>query len=137
MEKINIIKNIFLLSLIFLSFLLINHFIKQSKLLKKNSMEIEEKGDEIKIGKIGEIELSLEKQKIQNDLNRESYLIRVETPAEIQKEEQKNYKNNFHQFYEEIQDISNEPVNFENIFRDQIKENYGKTSISLRKKNYY
>ena len=129
-------KNIhFILIFALLSFtaFFIYSFINKTSLLKKKSIE----NPPIKsiLKKQNKPVLTPEKEQIQIQLNEEAHLIRVEEPAVIQKEEQKNYNENFKQFYEEIEDISNEPITIQNMFRDQMRDNYGKTSTSIKKRN--
>lgn len=126
------IKLLFIFSLFIFTIFFIYTFFQKSKLLKKNSIE----QPDLNKPPVEKPKLSPEKKHIQIKLNKESHLIRVEVPAYIQKEEQKNYKEKFNQFYEEIQDISNEPITFENIFRDEMKNNYGNTSTSRKKLNF-
>ena len=134
--------------LLIISIVFIASYIFRIKLLKKNSITNAvnfdiSNGDETYNSSTSasteQMKTLTDKQKkeIEIELNKQSYLIRIEEPVFIQKEEQKNYKDNFHQFYEEIQDISNEPIVFENIFRDQMRDNYGKTSISARKTSFH
>ena len=126
------IKLLFITSIILFTIFFIYSFIQKSRLLKKKSI----KKPILNPPLVEKPKLSPEKKQIEIKLNKESHLIRVEEPAHIQKEEQKNYNNNFNQFYEEIQDISNQPITFENIFRDEMKNNYGKTSISIKKSSF-
>lgn len=126
-----LLKYFFILLLTTISIVFIVHFYKYSQILKKNSTVLKKNSTVLDENAMDKPIISDEKKEIETQLNNESHLIRIEEPAKIQKEEQKNYKDNFHQFYEEIQDISNEPITFENMFRDQMKDNYLHPSRSL------